>query len=45
MPLTPAKEALCMSIVKRGVFGVGDFLLLLKSHKELAVNFIEKIGI
>ena len=45
MPLSPAKEALGMSIVKRSVFGVGDFLLLLKSHKELAVNFIEKIGI
>lgn len=45
MPLSPAKEDSGMSIVKRSIFGVEDFLLLLKSQNELVVNCIEKMGI
>lgn len=45
MPLSPAKEDLGMGIVKRSIFGVEDFLLQLKSQNELAVNFVEKMGI
>lgn len=43
--MSPAKEDLGMSIVKRSIFGVEDFLLQLKSQNELAVNFVEKMGI
>ena len=45
MPLSSAREDLGMSIVKRSIFGVEDFLLLLKSRNELVVNCIEKMGI